>query len=119
MSDQSNDHIAQPPTADTARTETAAGQHTRHATSSAAGPFAAYRRVEWVRAGDLVQRTGTRLIEQGALTHLQLRQMLAAARHDGTRYLRTALRDRASNLDADAPTSTAAGHSMERERIVR
>jgi hypothetical protein len=119
MSDQSNDQTAQTPTADTGQVETAAGRHTRHAQKSTAGAFAAYRRVEWVRAGDLMQRTGTRLIEQGALTHLQFRQMLAAARRDGTRYLRTALHQRGSNLEADAPTSTTAGRSAARDRIVR
>lgn len=108
-------HSSQPATGGAGRTEMSVSDPTPNASRSPGSRLATYRRVEWVRAADLMQRAGSRLMEQGTLTHPQLQQVLAAARRDSTEYLRTALREPATNFEPDTPTSTITGRAVTRE----
>lgn len=120
MSTSANPQIPQTSTPDTRRRQAPISGLTRHLEPSTTSALAAYRRVEWVRVSDLAQRTGTRLIQQGAQSHQQLRQMLAAARRDGADYVRTALRERRTQIEADHTGNTSGdGHARRRERLGR
>lgn len=105
---------------DTQRRGAVTDRVARRPISSSARLLAARREVEWVRVSDLAQRTGARLIQHGAQSHQQLRQMLAAARRDGAEYVRTALRERGTQVEAhDTGGSRGDGHSRRREHIGR